>query len=57
MTGIVILLGGIALVVGIITAWDLWTGRQDRRRTEKHQPSGSQHKVSGAGEKPMVSTP
>lgn len=32
MTGIYILLGGITLVVGIITAWDLWTRRQDRRR-------------------------
>lgn len=38
MTGVFILLGGIAVIVGIVTALDLWTRRQDRRRAQKHQP-------------------
>jgi hypothetical protein len=38
MTGALVMLAGIALVVGIITDWDLWTRRQDRRRAQKHQP-------------------
>jgi hypothetical protein len=35
MIGAFVMLGGIALVVGIITAMDLWTRRQDRRRREQ----------------------
>jgi uncharacterized iron-regulated membrane protein len=35
MTTALVMLTGIAIVVGIITAMDLWTQRQDRRRNEQ----------------------
>ncbi len=35
MVGIYILFGGIALFAGIITALDLWAGRQ-RRKAQRH---------------------
>ena len=35
MIGVFVLLGGIALFVGIITALDLWAGRQ-RRKAQRH---------------------
>jgi hypothetical protein len=35
MTTALVMLTGIALFVGIITAMDLWTQRQHRRRNEQ----------------------
>ena len=35
MTTAIVMLSGIALIVGIITAMDLWTQRQDRLRDEQ----------------------
>ena len=35
MIGVYVLLGGIALSAGIITALDLWAGRQ-RRKAQRH---------------------
>jgi uncharacterized iron-regulated membrane protein len=42
MTTAIVMLSGIAILVGIITAMDLWTQRQHRRRNEQKGQSGSE---------------